>query len=156
MTHRNVRLLFWCLFAVQTTGALAILWEGIPVYRRLLSAPTADARSETLWVTCVTVVAMQSAYWLAFRIQPKMRFRGQPVLAHVLLWLGELSCFFPHALAALCLFDRIQEIEETRFFPERLALLMAILFTMHCFKRQLEVLAEALSGSETEEYGKNE
>lgn len=150
MIERKGSLLFWFLLAVQVAGAAAILWEGLPVYRRLLSAPETDAKTESLVVACVTVVAMQLAYWLSHRLYPRMKFRRRPVLAHLLLWLGELSYFFPHALAALCLFDRFEELEKSRYFPERLVLLGAILFTMYCFKRQLELLAEAFSGSESE------
>lgn len=156
MTRCNIRLLFWGLFAVQVAGAVTILWKGLPVYRHLLSAPTADARSGTLLVGYFTVVVMQSAYWLSYRLQPQLRFRRHVVLAHILLWLGDLSSFFPTALAALCLFDRLQELEKTQFFPERLVLLAGMLFAMYCFKHQLELLAESLNGSESEDHRKYE
>lgn len=156
MTDRKIRLFFWGLLAVQVIGAATFLWKGLPIYRRLLSAPTENAESDTLLLECFIIVGMQLAYWLAYPLQPQIRFRRHPVLAHVLLWLGDLSSFFPAALAALCLFDRLQDMEEARFFPERVVLLAGILFAMFCFKHQLELLAGALEDSESEDHRTNE
>ncbi len=30
----------WLLFATETAGALTILWQGVPIYRRLLMGVT--------------------------------------------------------------------------------------------------------------------
>ena len=149
VTESRIQLRFWLLFGIQVAGALALLWEGLPVYRHLLSSPSSEAPPVAITTACVSIVVMQVAYWFALRLQSKITFRRHVVLSHLLLWIGELSYFFPHALAALCLFDRLQEMEERRFFPERLALLVALLFAMYCFKLQLERLAEAINESPT-------
>lgn len=149
MNHENTKIWFWCLFAMQMVGAAVILWVGLPVYQCLLSGQREAAKPDTLGAGCIAVVVMQLAYWLAFRLQPTLQFRRNVLMAHVLLWLGELSYFFPHALAAVCLFDRFKEMEETSFLPERLAVLASILFAMYCFKHQLETVAEAMSEPES-------
>lgn len=148
MTLAKNKSLFWCLLAAQVASAGVVLWKGLPIYRHLVEARHEGATPDEFWVACLVILVMQVAYWLAYRLQPNLRFSRNVVLAHVLLWLSELSYFFPHALAALCLFDRFQEVEEMSFFPERLALLAALLFAMYCFKHQLEALAEAMSESE--------
>lgn len=149
MNRDNIKIGFWCLFAVQAAGTAVILWVGLPVYRCLLSDQREVATPDTFGSACIAIVVMQLAYWLAFRIQPTLRFRRNVVLAHVLLWLGELSYFFPHALAAVCLLDRFQELEKTSFLPERLVMLASLLFAVYCFKHQLETVAEAMSESES-------
>ena len=60
---------------------------------------------------------------------------------HLFEWLGEISYFFPHALAAVVIFDRLGELE---FVPGKLLILAAILFAVFCYKRQLESLGEQL------------
>jgi hypothetical protein len=43
MTTNGIKILFWCLIAVEAAGSQAILWNGIPIYRRLLSSGTEGA-----------------------------------------------------------------------------------------------------------------
>lgn len=148
MTLVKSKFLFGCLLAVQTAGTAVVLWKGLPIYRHLLEARHDGDTPDEFWLACIVVLVMQTTYWLALQVQPHLRFSRNIVLAHVLLWLSELSYFFPHALAALCLFDRFQDVEKMSFFPERLILLAVLLFSMYCFKHQLETLAEALSEPE--------
>ena len=144
------RVLFWCLFVVQVAGVLVILWEGLPVYWRLLSGKNGSATLNDFLVAGSTTVVMQLAYWLAYPLQRGLQFRRSVFVGHVLLWFGELSYFFPHALAALILFDRFKELEELEFVPERMVVLIAILFAVYCFKHQLETLGDAIIGNESE------
>ena len=150
MNHSQRKVHFWCLFAVQMAGVLVILWAGLPVYWRLLRGQHGDATLNDFLVAGITTVVMQLAYWLAFTLQRGLRFRRNVVVGHVLLWLGELSYFFPHALAALILFDRFKELEEISFVPERVVVLVSILFAVYCFKYQLETLGDAIIGNESE------
>ena len=129
---------------------LVILWTGLPVYWRLLSGRVDVTTFNDFLAAGLSLVVMQLAYWLAYPLQRGLRFRRNVVVGHVLLWFGELSYFFPHALAALVLFDRFKELEELKFVPERLLVLIAILFAVYCFKHQLETLGDAIIGDETE------
>ena len=62
-----------------------------------------------------------------FRIRPRVRFRRNVIFGHVLVWIGELSLFFPSALAALIVFDHFGEKEV---FLWRLVGLPAVLFAV--------------------------
>ena len=37
MNSSRNKILFWCLIAVEAAGSQVILWNGLPIYRRLLS-----------------------------------------------------------------------------------------------------------------------
>lgn len=144
------RFLFWCLFTVQVAGMLVILWFGLPVYWRLHSGRIDGATFPVFLVVGLTVVVMQWAYWLAYPLQRKLRFRRNVFVGHMLVWCGELSYFFPHALAALIVFDRYKELDEQKFVPERWLVLVAILFAVYCFKHQLESLGNAIIERDSE------
>ena len=145
MNQSRNNLLFWWLLAAQAAGSQVILWAGIPVYQRLLSHGKEVVFSEELALAFVAVVVMQLAYWLDRRLQPRLRFRRNVLLGHVLLCIGELSFFFPGALAAVIVFDRFGELE---FVPWKLLMLAVILFAMFCYKHQLETLGEAMIAAE--------
>ena len=51
------------------------------------------------------LAVMQSAYWYARRLQPRIWFRHRVVLGHVLLCVSEVSFFFVSALATVAMFD---------------------------------------------------
>ena len=57
------------------------------------------------------VVVMQLAYWLGRGLLPRLRFRRNVLVGHVLLWIGEISFFFPNTFAAVIVFDHSGELE---------------------------------------------
>jgi hypothetical protein len=132
---------FWCLFAAQAAGAQIIFWVGLPIYRSLLSDRPGGADAREIAIVIAAVAFMQAAYWCAFHLQPRVCFRRNIVLGHVLLWLGEFCFFFPSALAALIVFDRFEQLE---IVPWKLCVLAAMLFAMFCYKHQLETLGETM------------
>jgi len=135
------KITFWCLFAAQAAGAQIVLWVGLPIYRSLLSDRPSGAYAREIAIVIAAVTIMQAAYWYAYHVQPRLRFRRNIVLGHVLLWLGELCFFFPSALAAVILFDRLK---EARLVPWKLCVLASMLFAMLCYKHQLETLGETM------------
>lgn len=142
MDTSRSKLAFWALLAAQVGGAQLILWRGVPVYRQLIGSEEYQASAGDLALAVVAVVVMQTGYWLARRLQPGLRFRGNVLVSHLLLWIGELSFFFPHALAALVLFER--PIGQNLVLW-KLPTLAGILFAMTCYRKQLLSLSEALS-----------
>ena len=84
---------------------------------------------------------MQVAHWIAFRLRPRLRFRRNVALGHLLVFIGELSLFFINALAVVILFDRGAELE---FVLWKLLLLVAILFAICTYKHQLSKLGESI------------
>ena len=100
------KILFWCLIAVEAAGSQTILWNGIPIYRQLLSPGTEGADTKSFVLATIVVIVMQIAHWAAFRLRPQLQFRRNVLLGYVLVFIGELSLFFVSALAVVILFDR--------------------------------------------------
>jgi hypothetical protein len=135
------KMLFWCLIAAEAAGSQAILWNGIPIYRRLLLPGTAGAGSRDFVLAIIAVIVMQVAHWAAFRLRLRLRFRRNVFVGHVLVFIGELSLFFINALAVVILFDRGAELD---FVLWKILLLVAILFAICTYKYQLGKLGESI------------
>jgi hypothetical protein len=80
-------------------------------------------------------------YWYARRLQPRIRFRYQVVLGHVLLCVSEVSFFFVSALATVAAFDHWK---RSQFVPWKAMLLVCAIFAFFCYKRQLASVGDAL------------
>ena len=141
MNAAREKILFWCLIATEGAGSQAIMWDGMPIYRRLLSPGTQGADAMDFVLTAVVVIVMQVAHWLAFRLRPRLQFRRNVLLGYVLVFIGELSLFFVSALAVVILFDRGVELQ---FVLWKVLLLMTILFAICCYKYQLGKLGESI------------
>ena len=141
MNSSRDKILFCGLIAVEAAGSQAILWNGMPIYRRLLSAGTEAADSTDFVLTTLVVIVMQVAHWVAFRLRPQLRFRRHVFLGYVLMFIGELSLFFVSALAVVILFDRGAELH---FVLWKVLILVAILFANWSYKYQLSELGESL------------
>ena len=136
---------FWALTALQAAASQTILWQGVPIYRNLLLPRAQGAGVGEMVLAVVAVLAMQIAYWLAFPIRERLRFRRHVVLGHVLVCLGELTVFFATALATVILFERLEELE---FAPGKALVLAGILFASFCYKHQLKTVGEAMIDAE--------
>ena len=141
MNSSRDKILFWCLIAVEAAGSQAIVWNGTPIYRRLLSAGTEAADSTDFVVTTLVVILMQGAHWGAFRLRPQLRLRRNVLLGYLLMFIGELSLFFVSALAVLILFDRGAELD---FVFWKILILVAVLFANWSYKYRLSELGESL------------
>ena len=131
---------------MEAAGSQIILWKGIPVYRRLLSGGTQGGTGDFVWAI-VAVVLMQVGHWLAFRLKPRLQFRRNVLLGHVLLWIAELSLFFANALAVVILIDRFTDLQ---FVLWKVIVLLAILFAICCYKHQLAGIGDLMIESEFE------
>lgn len=141
MNASRDKMLFWCLIAVQAAGSQAILWNGIPIYRRLLSSGTEGAGPKDFVLAIIVVIVMQVAHWIAFRLRPQLRFRRNVVLGYVLVFIGELSLFFVSALAVIILFDRSAQLD---FSLWKVLVLVAVLFAICTYKYQLSKLGDSV------------
>lgn len=141
MNSSRDKILFWCLIAVEAAGSQAILWNGIPIYRRLLSPGTDGADSMNFLMATLMVIVMQVAHWVAFRLRPQLRFRRNVFLGYALVFMGELSMFFINALAVLILIDRGAELD---FVLWKVLVLVALLFAIFTYKFQLSKLGDSI------------
>ena len=128
------RLLFWCLLAVQAAGSQAIIWEGVPIYRRLQSPGGNGATIAEFAVVIAVIVVMQLAHWPALRLKQRLRFRRNPLLGHILVWIGEISLFFTAAISTLIVFDRLTEQGVNIW---KALVLAALIFTVGSYKYQI-------------------
>ena len=145
MNSTRDRVLFWCFLAAEAAGSQIILWKGIPIYRRLLSAGTQGGGTKDFVWAGVAVLLMQVGHWLAFRLKPRLQFRRNVLLGHILICIAELSLFFASALAVVILFDRMGELHFTLW---KAIILLAILFAICCYKHQLTAVGDLMIESE--------
>ena len=140
MNSSREKILFWCAIVAEGAGSQAILWNGIPVYRRL-SQGGEGAGSMHFVLAAIVVIVMQTAHWVAFRLRPQLRFRRNVFLGYVLVFVGDLSMFFISALAVVVLIDRGAELE---FVLWKVLLLVALLFAIFSYKHQLSKLGDSI------------
>ena len=140
MNATRNKILFWCLLAAEAAGSQVILWNGIPIYRRL-SAGTEGAVSTNFVWAAIVVIVMQVAHWVAFRLRPRLQFRRNVFLGYVLVFIGELSMFFINALAVVILIDRGAELD---FVLWKVLVLVALLFAVFTYKYQLSKLGDSI------------
>ena len=141
MNSSRDKVRFWCLIAAEAAGSQVILWNGLPIYRQLLSQEPEGASSRAFVSATIVVIIMQAAHWAAFRLWPRLRFRRNVVLGHVLVFIGELSLFFINALAVVVLIDRGAELD---FVPWKVLVLVALLFAICTYKYQLSSVGESI------------
>ena len=133
----------WLLFTAESAGALIILWNGVPIHRRLLLGHTAQQADPSVFVLgAVAVILIQSAYWIRLRCFPPLRFKRQLVLGHAIQFLGRLSFVFIGGMFSVVFFTRIEELE---FSIWKVLFLLVVLFSLFCYTLDLDRLAKAFS-----------
>src|SRR6266567_1857241 len=134
--------LSWLLFTAETAGALTILWQGVPIYRRLLMGVTEQAGANVfLWVS-IGVAVIQASYSIRLRCFPPLRFNRQLVLGHAIQFLGRLSFVFIGGMFGVVFFTRFEELE---FSVWKVLFLLVVLFSLFCYTLDLDRLAKAFS-----------
>ena len=144
--------LFWCAIIAQVVGAQVFFWDALPDYRELTAGEVVAGTPEDFAFAVFGLVVMQSAYWYAGRLQPRIRFRHRVVLGHVLLCVSEVSFFFVSALATVAMFDHWR---RSQFVFWKLMLLVSALFAFFCYKRQLASVGGRSAGDATQGFREN-
>ena len=131
--------LYCLLLCLQTAGLSTVIWQGAPVYRRIVAGSEGpNASPEALILAMVAVALMQGAYWLPTATIPGLALPQNVFLSHLLLFVGRLSFILGTALFTAVMYYRLPDLE--RSIP-RLAVLIAALFSMFCYSIELEWLA---------------
>ena len=142
---------FWWAIIAQVAGAQLFFWDTLPDYQELTEGAVVVGTPKDFAVAVFGLVVMQSTYWYACRLQPKIQFRHRVVLGHVLLCVSEVSFFFVSALATVAMFDHWR---RSQFVFWKLMLLVSALFAFFCYKRQLASVGDALLEAQPERAGK--
>src|SRR5262249_19761156 len=135
--------LYALLLAVQTAGALIILWKGIPIYRQIVAdASQHEPQTGTFLWTLAAVALIQTAYWLRLRLHPTLPKGSNALLGHVLPFLARLSLIFTTSSFSVIFFAQPKGLNLP---PSRFPALVAVLFSMFCYSQELERLGKAMS-----------
>lgn len=145
-TPRTTPWIYPLLLAAQTAGATIVLANGIPIYRRLVGdTTTPDPHAGILWWAVAAVILIQSAYWLRVRLKPALPPGGFPVFGHLAQFAARLSFIFASSTFSVVFLARFEHLSLP---PQRIAMILLLLFSMFCWTLELERLARALNGTE--------
>lgn len=143
MQHGSSRV-YAILLLLQTLGIAIILWEGIPIYRRIVAGAAGQhVDSGALALAALAVGLVQGAYWLRLALVPGLKLPRNIFLSHLAVFVGRISFIFGTALFSTVLYYRLPELQLSFL---RLVILVAVLFSMFCYALELERLGTALSG----------
>src|SRR5712692_2954021 len=133
----------WLLFSAESVGALIILWNGVPIHRRLLMGHTTQQADPIVFVLCaIAVILIQGAYWIRLQCLPPLRLDRQLLLGHAIQFLGRLSFVFIGGMFGVVFFTRFEELE---FSVWKVLFLLAVLFSLFCYTLDLDRLGKAFS-----------
>lgn len=135
----SLRLRFWLWFLAQSVAVGAILWNGIPVYRRLLVGTRASG-TDVVFIAIASVLVIQLGYWQAFRLRDQLLFDRNTALSHFLLFLARLNFIYVGGMFSTVFFIQFDNIELNLW---KVVALIAVLFSMFCYSLQLEWLGQA-------------
>jgi len=135
------------LFAMETAGAVIILWAGVPIYRQItVDVANHQPRLQTLGWALLAIALIQAGYWGRRRFFPESPRRGHVLAAHAVLFLARLSFVFGGGTFAVVFFLRFAELQLS---PLRVCMVCAVLFSLFCYTLELERFGKALLGPET-------
>src|SRR5436305_13133845 len=98
MNGSPTKALFWWAIIAQVAGAQLFFWHALPDYQELTEGAVVAGTPKDFAIAVFGLVVMQSAYWYARRLQPKISFRHRVGLGDVLLCVSEVSVSFVSAL----------------------------------------------------------
>jgi hypothetical protein len=149
MTNLKSRSVYLLLLSMQLTGALFIVFNGLPEFRHLVAHPGEQlpyARYDNP-ATPVMIIAMQAAYWYRLQYVPHPSQGSNTILSHLFLFLGRLTFIFGGSLFAVVFFRHLPEINQgadSWLMFRRGLQLAASLFALFCVTLELERLGRAL------------
>jgi hypothetical protein len=130
--------------AVQTVGFGIVMANSAPIYRQMAGDFSKhQPQPGILWWAVAAVILIQTAYWLRVRLQPALPRGGNVVLAHLVLFIGRLSFILGSSTFTVMFLVRFAELSLP---PQRVLMVLALLFSMFCFTLELEQLGRALNG----------
>ncbi|MCW5555709.1 MAG: hypothetical protein KIS67_26565 [Verrucomicrobiae bacterium] len=138
--------MYLLLVAAQTVGAAIVLVNAVPIYRQMVGDFSRhQPQPGILWWAVVAVVLMQAAYWLRVRLGLPLPAGGHVVIGHLAAFVARLSFILASAMFTVIFFVRFEELPLS---PQRILMVLALLFSMFCWTLELERLARALHGIE--------
>ena len=135
---------YWLLLAVESTGELIILWQGIPPYRRLvLGQAFEDGRLPTSFLVWLLTGAtlIQIGYWANRPLEFELHSRRYAVPGHFVAFFGRLNFIFLSGVFATTFFVQFDVVNFSIFGT---IIMSATLFSVYCYTLELERLGRGL------------
>lgn len=149
MNRRSSGVIYGLFLAGQTAAASALFWIVFPWFRRVINH-IGEEQELTLsqHITIMTFAALlHGFYWTRLRWVPVVAPFRNVFLAHLCSFWSRVSFFFGGALFSTLFFRHLPELEALPSLG-RIALgvleIVAVLFALFCYSRDLERLAKAL------------
>lgn len=139
----RLRLLpYLLLLAVQTIGAFIVLANGVPIYRQMVGDfAKLEQHPGILWWAVAAVALIQAAYWFRVWSQPPMPPGGLLFLGHVAQFAARLSFILASSTFTVVFLARFEQLSLP---PQRILMVLALLFSLFCYSLELERLGKAL------------
>jgi len=138
--------LYALLLGVQTAGAVILIINGAPIYRQIARDFAAHRpHPGILWWAVAAVALIQIGYWSRRRLQLSPPQRGHVMIGHLVGFSARLIFVLASSSFALLFLIRFDQLSVP---PRRVAMLLALLFSLFCYTLELERLARALNGTE--------
>ena len=138
------RWVYYLLFAVQTIGAVILLWYTVPLYQQILADPGGhEARPETLIWSLSAIALMQAGYWISHRLRPPLPQPRNAFVGYIVLFIARMSFVLASSIFGFVFIVRRPElyVPTSRYF-----VLVIGLFALFCYIQELEQLGRALIG----------
>lgn len=136
------RWLYPVLLTLETTGAVMLYREGLPIYRETLADPSAyDPEANAL--ALAACVLIQVAYWIRYRIRPERARVVNVVLGHIVLFLSGLIFLLPTAVFSYLFIAKTVEVQIP---ASKCLFIVFALFSLFCYVLELERLGGRLLG----------
>jgi hypothetical protein len=131
------------LLAFETTGAILLYREGLPIYRKTLADP-ASYDPETTAVALGGALLIQIAYWTQRRLRLEPPRVANTVLAHIVLFVARMIFTVPTTIFSFLFIAKAVEIQMP---ASKYAFILFALFSIFCYVRELESLGAALASA---------
>ena len=134
---------YFALFGMQTIGAVVLIWTGLHLYRQVLADPS---HKPELWPTVgslSSIVLMQIAYWVSYRVRPPLPQFQNALLGHAILFLARMVYVLPTSIFGFVFVAQRPEFDIPVF---RCLVLLLGLFSLFCYVRELERLGRVFIG----------
>lgn len=133
---------YWSLLALQAASAGAIIYNGVPIYRRLLARVPERAADDTAVLIAVVASGVGlAAHWTRRRFCPAPTLPRREFTGHLVLFSSRLAFVFATALFSTVFFARSADLDASAL---RIGVLLLVLYSMFSFSTEIESLGRAL------------
>lgn len=138
--------LYLLLLTVQSAGAAIVYWYTLPLYRQTVAAPLEfEPRPlERTAYSLAAVVLIQVPYWIGYRLRPPLPRLVNAPLGHALLFLARLNFLLAASIYSFVFV--LGKMAHVHLPGTRIAVLVALLFSLFCYTLELERLGGRFLG----------